>query len=216
MTATSVHPSARFYAILDTGYVKPENWHKKCRELLAGGADVIQLRAKNEAPDRREELLREILPLFEESTVPLIVNDDIDLSLRFPRLGLHVGQDDMPAREARDRLGDDRILGLSTHSIEQAREAIAMGPDVLSYFAVGPIFGTPTKPDYTPVGLKLARQVVELNPPLPFFCIGGITRGNIADVVAAGARRVVVVSDVLRAKDSAIAISELIASLPSM
>src|SRR5690625_1099835 len=204
---------ARFYAILDTGWVKPEEWTEKCQQLIAGGADLIQLRAKKESPSERAALLEKILPLFENSSVPLIVNDDIDLCLRYPGLGLHVGQTDIPAREARERLGPDRILGLSTGSLELAREAIELGPEILSYFAIGPVFPTVTKPDYIPVGLEVPRLISELNPPIPFFCIGGITRKNIPEVLATGAKRVVIVSDILTAPDSAAAVREAQAAL---
>ncbi len=195
--------SARFYAILDTGYVDSNRWPETCRQLITGGADLIQLRAKKESADRRRELLETILPLFEPAgTPPLIVNDDIDLCLEYPELGLHVGQEDLPAAEARERLGPDRILGLSTHSVEQARGAISLA-DQLSYFAVGPVFATPTKPDYAAVGLDLVRRVAELRPARPFFCIGGIKRDNVREVLNAGAERIVVVSDVLEDSDPA-------------
>lgn len=207
-------PTASFYAILDTSWVHPDQWKEKCRQLIAGGADLIQLRAKKETHAQRISLLEEILPLFEnDRSPPLIINDDIDLCLRHPHLGLHVGQDDLPAGEARKRIGPDRILGLSTHSIQQAQGALALDPSILSYFAVGPVFATDTKPDYTPVGLELVRQVSDLNPALPFFCIGGITRQNVPQVTAAGAKRVVIVSDVLSAPDSQKAVEEVQARL---
>ena len=202
-------PGARFYGILDSGYVRPSAWMGKCQALLEGGADLIQLRAKKETARQREELLKTILPLFVQTGVPLIVNDDIELALKYPRLGLHVGQDDLPAEEARRQLGPGRILGLSTHSPEQARAALALPPDTLSYFAVGPVFATPTKPDYQPVGLELVRAVSGWKPDLPFFCIGGVNRRTLPDVIEAGGRRAVVVSDVLRADDTAGAVREM-------
>ncbi len=206
--ATNLKP-ARFYGILDTGYVTLERAREKCAALLAGGADIVQLRAKRETPQERRRWLETILPLFQETTVPLVVNDDLELALAYPGLGLHVGQDDLPPRIARAKLGPDRVLGLSTHSPEQAAAALAHGPDVLTYFAVGPVFATQTKPTYTPVGLELVRHVSALNPSLPFFCIGGINRRNAAEVKAAGATRIVVVSDVLLAEDTAAAVREL-------
>jgi len=204
-----------FYGILDSGYVSPADWLMRCQALLQGGADIIQLRAKRETSTQREALLREILPLFAQTTVPLIINDDIDLCLKYPGLGLHVGQDDLPAAEARRRLGPDRILGLSTHSPEQAKAAIALGAEVLSYFAVGPVFATQTKPDYQPVGLDLVRLVSHWEPPLPFFCIGGVNRKTVSQVTEAGGRRIVVVSDVLCAEDTAAAVQELRKALPT-
>jgi thiamine-phosphate pyrophosphorylase len=210
--------AARFYAILDSGYVPSERWVQTARGLLHGGADLVQLRAKQETPEQRRRLLEAILPLFRPGAVvatppPLVINDDLQLALAAPGLGLHVGQEDMPAPEARRALGPDRILGLSTHSLAQAQHAITLGPAILSYFAVGPVFPTGTKPDYTPVGLGLVREVAALAPTLPFFCIGGITRANLAEVRAAGARRVVAVSDVLLAPDPAAAVREFRAGL---
>ncbi len=203
---SSLH-RARFYGILDTAYVSREDWTVKCAALIEGGADIIQLRAKKESHAERVKLLEAILPLFEERPLPLILNDDIDLALLYPGLGLHVGQDDLPAMEARDRLGPERILGLSTHSIEQARDAIDLGA-TLDYFAIGPIFATATKPDYPPVGLELVHQVMALQPQTPLFCIGGINRQNTLDIKAAGAQRLVAVSAVLCAADIAEAVRE--------
>ncbi len=210
--------SARFYAILDTGYVPRDRWTAVCRSLLLGGADIVQLRAKHETPAQRRALLEEIMPLFAAGAVvatppPLIVNDDIDLALAYPGLGLHVGQDDLPPRRAREQLGPDRLLGLSTHSPAQAQAAQALPRGVLDYFAVGPVFATPTKPDYTPVGLELVRHVAGTRPSLPWFCIGGIKRNNLPEVLAAGASRVVVVSEVLVAPDPAAVIREFRAAL---
>ena len=211
---------APFYAILDTGYIAPENWINKYDALVAGGAGLVQIRAKREPPAQRADLLQRILEHraslpSSARHPPLIVNDDIELCLRHPGIGLHVGQDDLPAEEARQQLGPERLLGLSTHSPQQALAAIALGPSVLSYFAVGPIFATQTKPDYTPVGLELARFVANQRPNLPFYCIGGINRGNISQVRATGATRIVTVSDVLLAPDTAAAVRQSLAILQS-
>lgn len=207
--------SPRFYAILDTAYVSPNLLAKKAEELLKGGADVLQLRAKGLSTTQREVLLLGLLPLFSQyPQVPLIVNDDLELVLNYPGIGLHVGQDDTPVRKARELLGPDRILGLSTHSIEQAQNAIELR-EYLSYFAVGPVFPTQTKPDYIPVGLNLVSHVAALEPPLPWFCIGGINRKNVDQVLKAGARAVVVVSDVLTAEDTAQAVRTLIRAVES-
>ena len=210
--------SARFYAILDTGYVQPARWTAVCRALLLGGADIVQLRAKRETSAQRRALLEEILPLFAPGAVvaappPLVINDDIALALAYPGLGLHVGQDDLAPALARSRLGPDRILGLSTHSPAQAAAAQALPAGTLDYFAVGPVFATPTKPDYEPVGLELVRHVAATCPALPWFCIGGIKRANLPAVLTAGASRVVVVSEVLCASDPSALIRHLRATL---
>lgn len=210
---------AQFYAILDTAYVPHEQLEPVCRALLAGGADLVQFRAKRETAQVRQELLERLLPLFQENAphaLRLILNDDVELARRYPGVGAHVGQDDLPVAEARARLGADRILGLSTHSLDQARAAIALGPGVLSYFAVGPLFATQTKPDYAPVGLDLPRAVGQLAPAIPFFCIGGINRRTINRVAAAGLCRVVAVSDVLLDPDPAAVIGQIKAALPPL
>lgn len=196
----------RFYGILDTGYVAPQDMVPKCRALLSGGAQIVQLRAKKQTRDEMRMILCQILPLFMKSGVPLIVNDDIELALEFPGLGLHIGQDDIPVPQARAALGTGRVLGLSTHSPEQAAGAIAQA-HLLDYFAVGPVFATQTKPDYIPVGLDLVRHVAGLRPPLPWVCIGGINADNAQQVIDAGAQGLVAVSDVLLAEDTASAVA---------
>ncbi len=200
--------AARFYAILDPGYAPPEKLAPLCRAVLAGGADVVQLRAKAWPTSARVTLLRALAPLCADAGVPLVCNDDLAAALAVPGVGLHVGQDDLPPREARAALGPGRVLGLSTHSLPQARAALALG-GVLSYFATGPVFATLTKPDYPAVGLDLVRAVAALNPVLPWFCIGGINRANAASVKAAGARAIVAVSEVLLAPDPAAVVREL-------
>jgi len=198
----------RVYGILDTGYVDRANWVRKCRALLEGGADAVQLRAKGLASERRRELLEEILPLFGGLATPLVINDDWRLAQEYPGVGAHLGQDDDPVEEVRAALGPGRVLGWSTHSPAQAEAAIARA-DVLTYFAVGPVFATPTKPDYEPVGLELVRYVEGLRPPLPWFGIGGIKRANAAEVIRFGAPALVAVSDLLLAEDTAQAVREL-------
>jgi len=161
--------AARFYAILDTGYAPVARLEELCRAVLAGGADIVQLRAKSATTAQRIEWLKKLAPLCAAAGVPLICNDDLDAALAVPGVGLHVGQDDLEPRKARTALGPGRVLGLSTHSQAQARAAVALG-DMINYFAVGPVFATGTKPDYPPVGLELVRAVAEMKPTLPWFC----------------------------------------------
>lgn len=206
--------ATRFYGILDTGYVSKSNWSSKYEGLAQGGAGIVQIRAKRESASEREHLLARILEQREttdsQSQPLLVINDDIDLCLRYPEIGLHIGQDDTPPAEARDRIGPERLIGLSTHSIAQATAAMEQKQGVIDYFAVGPVFATQTKPDYEPVGLDLVRWVAAQSPAIPFFCIGGINRANVAQVSKAGARRVVSVSDVLLAQDTSEATRETI------
>ncbi|MEZ5430898.1 MAG: thiamine phosphate synthase [Verrucomicrobiales bacterium] len=120
--------------------------------------------------------------------------------------GVHIGQDDGSLEEARLLAGDGAIVGRSTHSVAQARAAVAEGAD---YIGFGPLFATPTKPDYPPIGTADIRVVHEEHPTVPIFCIGGITPGNLAAVLAAGARRVVIVSAILQAPDVAAMVAGL-------
>ena len=200
----------RFYGILDTGYVARESLFKKCRELIDSGIRIIQLRAKSESPAERKEIALEIFPLFQKNESPiLIINDDAELAASLPSAGLHVGQDDISPQKAREIIGSDRILGLSTHSRKQAEEAASMA-QTIDYFAVGPVYPTATKKGRPAVGLGLVEWVAkELKPPLPWFAIGGINMKTAQYVRKAGAERIVAVSEVLRAKDSGAAAKSL-------
>lgn len=195
---------SRFYGILDTQYVSSKQWVDTCQAMIQGGASIVQLRAKDTRTQRRVSLLESILPIVRKAKIPLVINDDLELALRYPGLGLHIGQDDLPPRVCRYHLGPHRILGLSTHSLLQAKRAMALDT-ILSYFAVGPVFATQTKPTVAPVGIDLVRKVAALKPRLPFYAIGGITPHNLAEVLAAKARRIVAVSAVLCAADTAAA-----------
>jgi len=211
MPKPDLHPT-RYYAILDTGYVSPRLWLDKFDALAAGGAHLIQIRAKKETRQQRRALAESAyqrwLQLPADSRPHFIVNDDLPLALSLPQAGLHIGQEDTPPDEARRRLGPDRIIGLSTHSTTQAQAAMDLPEGTLDYFVVGPLFATPTKPDYTPVGLELARWAVQQKPALPFFCIGGIKRQNLRQVLRTGASRVVTVSDTLLDPDTAQAVRQ--------
>lgn len=194
-------PRSGFYAILDTGYTSNENWLAKGTALIQGGAALIQIRAKDRSADEVFELANAVAPVAKSHGVPLIINDHLDVALQIEDAGLHIGQDDLSPHEARTQLGPSRILGLSTHSEEQIKKAVSI-QTILSYFAVGPVFPTGTKPDYTPVGLSLVQFAANLHPQIPFFCIGGISRMNLQSVLDAGARGLVAVSDPLLDPDT--------------
>lgn len=198
-----------FYGILDTGYVAKDMMFEKCKQLIDGGCGLIQLRAKKETHLEREKIAEEILPLFRSENAPIfIINDDIELAMQIDIAGLHIGQDDMPPEMAREFLGKNKVLGLSTHSIEQAKNADALS-DILDYFAVGPLFATQTKPGRIPVGLELASEVKAMRPKLPWFCIGGVNLNTVESVAKSGAERIVAVSDVLKPEDTSFAVREL-------
>ena len=191
--------AARLYAILDMGYVSDADAERVCGELVRGGSQIVQLRAKGRSPETVLHLAARLSPICREHGVPFIINDYPQLVRESGADGAHVGQGDMTVSRARELAGPNAIIGKSTHSLAQARAAFEEKPD---YIGFGPLFATPTKPEYAPVGLD---EVGSTNAcaPVPVFCIGGIKTTNLAGVLAAGARRAVLVSGLLLAPDIA-------------
>jgi thiamine-phosphate pyrophosphorylase len=187
------------YGFIDTAYLENRDPAMAARELIEGGVDVIQVRAKNSSHAQRVEMGLNVVSVAAQHGIPVIINDDIDAAFESGADGVHLGQEDWEhlggRAERADRLVNMQIVGLSTHSLEQALRAERDGAD---YIGVGPVFPTATKPGVKPVGLDLVRQVAE-RVKIPFFAIGGITLNNVAQVLAAGATRVAVVSALLRA-----------------
>lgn len=188
------------YGILDLGYVAARDAVTMAHALLADGegVDVLQLRAKGWNPDDVLALARLVRPVCADLGVPFILNDHPDLVPAAGADGAHVGQDDGPLDVARRSAGKGAHVGRSTHSLAQAAAARAEGADYLGF---GPLFATPTKPDYPAVGLEDIARVHDGVPDRPVFCIGGIKPGNLDAVLAAGAGRVVIVSGLLLAPD---------------
>ena len=187
----------RLYGILDTGYVAPKSMGSVARSLIEGGIDILQLRAKRSSKKEIRSMAFEISPLCRDAGIHFILNDHPDLVFETGATGAHIGQDDYSVAEARRLAGPDALIGKSTHSLEQALEAAAENPDYLGF---GPLFATPTKPDYIPIGPSEIIEAYRL-VSLPIFCIGGIKLSNLQDVIRAGARRVVLVSDLLLASN---------------
>ena len=185
----------RLYGIIDLGYVERDDAALIVEQMIEGGVDLMQLRGKNRSIGELMELATKLHELTVKSATPLIVNDYAEVARSTPVEGVHVGQDDDPIVIVRERVAREILIGKSTHSLEQARAAQAEGAD---YIGFGPIFTTPTKPDYAPIGLENIRRVhAEVN--LPIFCIGGINIDNLQSVIDAGAKRVVMVSALLKA-----------------
>ena len=190
----------KLYAILDTGYCLPERMGMMLEKMIAGGIDMVQLRAKGMAPDRVGELVRELHPLSRAAAVPLIINDHPGLVGCTGAEGAHVGVDDMTVPEARRLAGRVCWIGKSSHSIDQALHGAGQGADYLGF---GPLFATATKPDYVPIGTTGIRELYQKSK-VPVFCIGGIKLENLPSLQLAGAQRVVVVSGILLADDPGI------------
>jgi len=190
---------ALLYGIVDLGYVAAANVDSVARALIEGGAGIIQLRAKGCELDEIEQLARSIQPICKAAKVPFIVNDYPEIALKVGADGVHIGQDDGTLERVRALVGKEMLVGRSTHSREQAEDALLDGFD---YIGFGPLFPTPTKQGRPGIGLEEVRAVQgTIGTRIPVFCIGGIKRENLDAVIAAGARRVVIVSDLLGAED---------------
>ncbi|HEY5706981.1 MAG TPA: thiamine phosphate synthase [Terrimicrobiaceae bacterium] len=188
---------ARLYGILDLGYVSGKDALAMAKKMLDGGVQILQLRAKERSFREIRALARDLSSVCRAHDVPFILNDHPELVPETGSDGVHVGQDDVSVAEARSLAGEHAIVGKSTHSLAQALAADREGPD---YIGFGPLFATPTKPDYPPIGLDEIAQAQRI-VSLPVFCIGGIKRENLSEVLAAGAQRVVIVSGILQAPD---------------
>jgi thiamine-phosphate pyrophosphorylase len=191
----------RLYGILDLSYVEPSDLESTAADLLEGGVDLLQLRAKDYVPEQINPFARRVRALTREAGVPLIINDFPGICREVGAEGVHVGQDDTAVNLARAQAmaphGKGVMVGKSTHSVEQALAAAREGAD---YIGFGPLFTTPTKPGRQAIGLEEIRQVHE-QVQIPIYCIGGVKRENLAEVLEAGARRVVIVSGLLQAPD---------------
>ena len=184
---------------MDLSYVEKSDAARVADAMIKGGVDLIQLRGKRHSIDELVDLATELHELTARSCTPLIVNDHAEVASKVPVEGVHVGQHDDSIEVARRKAGRVVVIGKSTHSLGQALAAQREGAD---YVGFGPIFATPTKPDYRPIGLKDIKQA-HLDVNLPIFCIGGIKIDNLKQVIAAGARSVAIVSGLLKAPDLA-------------
>jgi len=166
------------------------------REMIAAKIKIIQYREKEKLPLHKYRECLEIREVTKEAGVIFIVNDDVALALAVRADGVHIGQDDLPIKKVRELVRDEMIIGLSTHTPSQARDAAARGAD---YIGVGPVFSTSTKKDVCePVGLEYLDYVVS-NCPLPFVAIGGIKEHNIGEVARRGASLICAVTEILAA-----------------
>jgi len=180
---------------------------------LRGGVDVIQLREKD--PSLRDDALLTAARTFRAAAdahgALFVLNDRPDLAAAADADGVHVGQDDMPVADARALVGEDVLLGRSTHAPAQVDDAAVADVD---YFAVGPVHATPTKPGRPAVGLELIRHAASAPRAVPWFAIGGIDTTNVGAVVDAGARRIVVVRALTASSDPEATARALRGALP--
>ncbi len=196
--------AARLYVLLD-GRASVEEFERMAQQLIGAAVDVIQLRDKRLADRELIDRARRLRRLTRETSTRMVINDRPDLAALAQGDGVHVGQEELSVKDARSIVGPDALVGVSTHSIEQARQAVLDGAN---YLGVGPTFPSGTKVfDHFP-GLELLRAVsAEIR--LPAFAIGGITRENLGQVLSAGFTRVAVSGAVLNAKDPGQVVREI-------
>jgi len=181
------------YLIADRDTLKGKDIASVVSKSLDAGADIVQLRDKTATNEEFLEAAKKIKSLAKDKGALFIIDDRVDMALALDSDGIHLGQDDTPVETARRILGKKKIIGLSTHSASQIDEATKKDVD---YISVGPVYSTPTKPDYAPVGLDLIRTASR-KLKIPFVAIGGIDESNIKEVTAAGAKRIAVVRAIL-------------------
>jgi len=189
----------RVYPLTDT-QLSGLSHAEQVRLLSRGGATLVQLREKQMSPKEFYEQAKAAITVAEQCGVRLIINDRVDIALAVGANGVHLGQNDLSPEAARKLLGEQAIVGYSTHNVEQAIEASKLPID---YLAIGPIFTTSTKSDTAPVlGLEGLRAVRQAIGNFPLVAIGGITSAKAPDVIDAGADSVAVISAVLAHPDS--------------
>ncbi|MBL8023103.1 MAG: thiamine phosphate synthase [Elusimicrobia bacterium] len=163
----------------------------------AGGADAVQLRDKTLSSRELFRLAKDLQAICDRTGTFFILNDRVDVALAADVDGVHVGQEDLPVRMVRGMMGHKKLIGCSTHSTAQALAAVGDGAD---YISCGPLFATPTKPDYSAVGLELVKEYRQL-VRIPFVAIGGLNLSNVTQAISAGADRVAVVRAIAGAPD---------------
>lgn len=212
----------RLYTFVDSAYLHGKEPAEIARQLCDGGSDLIQLRAKDAPTAEVERMAKAILPVTRAANVGLVINDHWELATRLGADICHLGQEDffdagrthkseLPHLNSQISDLKSPLLGLSTHAPVQAEQAVAADAD---YIAIGPIYATGTKPTARPVTLDYVRWAAD-NIRVPWFAIGGVNLSNLDDVLAAGARRICVVSAILNAPDIARACQEFKNRLPS-
>ena len=199
----------QLYTFVDTAYLHGRPPELVARQLCDGGSDLIQLRAKNSTPAEIRALAQKILPVTRRAGVPLVINDHLELARELGAEICHLGQEDFfdagHTHVNQLKTPDSPLkIGLSTHAPAQAQRALDAGAD---YVAIGPIYATGTKPTAKPVTLEYVRWAAA-HVTVPWFAIGGVNLATLDAVLAAGARRICVVSAILNAPDIATACAE--------
>ena len=200
---------AGLYVIIDTQALKGRSHLEVAKQIISGGAKIIQLRDKLLSKKELLPVAHQLRNLCAEQNVLFIMNDYLDIALAVDADGLHLGQNDLPIKVARQLLPIDKLLGGSVTTIEQATTIEAEGAD---YIGVGAIYPTKNKATATVIGVEILHQVRQLTS-LPLVAIGGINKNNAAEVIAAGANSIAVISAVLDAESPEKAAKQLVERL---
>ena len=189
----------RLYAVTDRSWLGNQTLAQQVEQALRGGATCVQLREKELNPAEFFAEAKEMKILCARYGVPLIINDNVELALEVDADGVHVGQEDMDARDVRGLIGPDKILGVTAKTLEQAQKAQQAGAN---YLGSGAVFGSTTKLNARPMTKELLQSICE-SVQIPVVAIGGIHRGNIAFLAGTGIRGAAVVSGIFSAVDIA-------------
>ena len=188
----------RLYVILDTDVCKNSGKIVEiARQAILAKADILQLRAKSLTDRQILNIGQAIKRQVQRSSSLFVLNDRVDLSYIIGADGVHLGQEDLPIKDARKILGNNKIIGASTHSVEQAHQAEEQGAD---YIAIGPIFTTATKPNATPLSPEIIPRIKD-KIKIPFLVVGGIGLHNLDLVLSLGARRAAICRAIIEAQD---------------
>ena len=192
-----VESMLRLYAVTDRSWLGSQTLYEQVEQALWGGATCVQLREKGLNPESFLAEAKELKGLCAWYGVPLIINDNVALAMEVDADGVHVGQEDMDARDVRGLIGKDKILGVTAKTVEQAQRAQQAGAD---YLGSGAVFGSTTKTNAKPMSRELLQSICQ-SVTIPVVAIGGIHRGNLASLAGTGIRGAAVVSGIFAAAD---------------
>ena len=194
------------YAVTDRRWLADgETLYQVVEQAIDGGVTFVQLREKGLAKDLFLEEAREIKKLCNARKIPFVINDSVDIALAMDADGVHVGQSDMEAGDVREKLGPDKIIGVSAQTVEQAKLAEAHGAD---YLGVGAVFATGSKDDAVEVGPQTLRDICQA-VSIPVIAIGGISKENVSQLTGSGICGIAVISAIFAQKDVKAASKEL-------
>ena len=194
------------YAVTDRRWLADgETLYQVVEQAIDGGVTFVQLREKGLAKDLFLEEAKEIKKLCNARKIPFVINDSVDIALAMDADGVHVGQSDMEAGDVREKLGPDKIIGVSAQTVEQAKLAEAHGAD---YLGVGAVFATGSKDDAVEVGPQTLREICQA-VSIPVIAIGGISKDNVSQLTGSGICGIAVISAIFAQKDVKAASKEL-------